>query len=78
MEIFTSGQRVIWSDESAFTLKYQARQRVWVDKTDKTLKTCMMKGVIKHDKKIMVWGCFSYYGVGHIYCVKGIMYAAKL
>ena len=32
-----------------------------------------MRATVKHDKKINIWGCFSYYGVGHLYRVKGIL-----
>uniref|UniRef100_A0A667Z9F9 Tc1-like transposase DDE domain-containing protein n=1 Tax=Myripristis murdjan TaxID=586833 RepID=A0A667Z9F9_9TELE len=29
---------------------------------------------VKHGgTSIMIWGCFSYYGVGPIYCIPGIM-----
>jgi hypothetical protein len=30
-------------------------------------------GTVKHDKKINVWGCFTYDGVGHIHRIVGIM-----
>ena len=30
-------------------------------------------GTVKHDKKINVWVCFSYIGVGNLYRVPGIM-----
>jgi hypothetical protein len=29
---------------------------------------------VKHDKKVMVWGCFSYGGVGRLYRINGIMF----
>ena len=32
-----------------------------------------LSGTVKHDKKINVWGCFAYEGVGHIHRVVGIM-----
>ena len=32
-----------------------------------------MTATIKHDKKINVWGCFSYHGVGDIIRIKGIL-----
>ena len=28
---------------------------------------------VKHDKKIMVWGCFAAFGAGNIYRDQGIM-----
>jgi hypothetical protein len=28
---------------------------------------------VKHDAKLMVWGCFTYHGVGKLYWIPGIM-----
>jgi hypothetical protein len=28
---------------------------------------------VKHDKKIMLWGCFAYHGVGRLHWIKTIM-----
>lgn len=41
-------------------------------KSVETTPWCL-QGSVKHDKKIMVWGCFSWNGVGHLHRVKGIM-----
>jgi transposase len=32
-----------------------------------------MLGTVKHDKKINLWGAFSYNGVGHLHQIGGIM-----
>jgi len=32
-----------------------------------------MRGTVKHDVKINVWGCFSAHGVGNLYLVQGIL-----
>ena len=32
-----------------------------------------MQGTVKYQKKIMVWGCFSWSGVGRLYRINGIM-----
>ena len=61
---------VLWSDESPFTLRYQCRRRVLRAKDEK-FKYFAMTPTIKHDRKINVWGCFSYHGVGDLYMVEG-------
>ncbi len=35
----------------------------------------LLKGTVKHDRKINVWGCFAWSGVGHLCHVKGIIKA---
>ena len=41
-------------------------------KKEKFDKMCL-KATVKHDQKIMVWGCFASHGVSHFYLVDGIM-----
>ncbi len=36
-------------------------------------KPFALKGTVKHDAKLMVWGCFAAHGVGHLYQVEGIL-----
>jgi hypothetical protein len=65
-------REVLWSDESKFVIRYHASRKVWRLKGQRfnpknTVKT------VKHDKKVMVWGCFSYGGVGRLYRIHGIM-----
>lgn len=70
-------KQVLWSDESPYVLRYQGRERIWVFSNDNRYDTELLRGTVKHDKKIMVWGCFSWWGTGDLYQVKGIMNAAK-
>jgi hypothetical protein len=65
-------KKVMWSDESPYVLRYNQRKRVWRLPNERYSKPCMA-GTVKHDKKIMVWGCFAAHGVGNFYRVKGIM-----
>jgi transposase len=63
---------VLWSDESKFEIRYHASRKVWRKDGQRynpknTIKT------VKHDKSVMVWGCFSYWGVGRLYRINGIM-----
>lgn len=65
-------RRVMWSDESPFTLSYNRRTRVW-RWADEKFKPFALRGTLKHDLKINVWGCFAAHGVGKICRIEGIM-----
>ena len=65
-------RRVLWSDESPFVLIYNGRKLVWRLGNERYSITCCT-GTVKHDIKIMVWGCFAAHGVGNLYLVEGIM-----
>lgn len=69
-------KKVLWSDESPFVLQYRGRKRVWRLHNERYRVRCM-QATIKYDKKINVWGCFAYGGVGHLYRVKGILVKEK-
>ena len=69
-------KNVLFSDESPFTLRYQQKRRIR-RKRGQRLKTKYLTAKFKHDKKINIWSCFSYYGVGNFYHIKGIMTAKK-
>lgn len=68
-------KNVLWTDESKIVLFGSKDRRQFVRgppntefKPQYTLKT------VKHGgSSIMIWGCFSYYGVGTIYRTPGIM-----
>ncbi len=69
-------KQVLFSDESPYVLRYSGSQRVWRRHNERyILKNT--KAVIKHDIKIMVWGCFSYHGVGRLYHIEGILDSKK-
>lgn len=70
-------KKVLFSDESPFTLRYNGRVRVWKFNNDDPYDIRLLRGTIKHDKKINIWGCFSWYGVGDIYRVRGNMNAKQ-
>jgi transposase len=66
-------KRVLWCDESPFTLSYQPKQRVRRP-SGKAFDKKYIKPTFKFGGgKIMVWGCFSYYGVGELYKIEGKM-----
>ena len=68
----TQWKRVLFTDESPFTIRYQPRLRVWRPE-GQGCNPRYSKGTVKHSKKINVWGGFSYNGVGKLYRVKGIL-----
>lgn len=69
---------IIFSDESKFNLFYiDGKIKVWRE-PKKGLKNKNLVPTIKHGGgSIMLWGCFSYYGVGNLVVIKGKMNAAK-
>lgn len=64
--------RVMWTDESPFVLRFNRKKRVWRMHNERYNPICTI-GTVKHDKKIMVWGCFAAHGIGHLHKVNGIM-----
>ena len=65
-------KKVLWTDESPYVLRCMLRQFVWRTPGEKFTRRCM-QGTVKHQKKINVWGCFSWNGVGSLYRINGIM-----
>ena len=65
---------VIWSDESKFEVFNQKRrQRVWRTSKD-AYKKGMIQSTVKHGGgNTLVWGCFSYSGIGNLVEINGIM-----
>ena len=65
-------EKVLWSDESPFVLRFNRKRRVWrISNSGWQPRNCV--GTVKHDKKLNVWGCFSAHGVGRLYRIEGIM-----
>ena len=69
-------KKIIWSDESPFVLRFQRRSYVWRRRNEQLSPRCL-QGTLKHQKKIMVWGCFSWYGVGAFCRINGILTKEK-
>jgi len=65
-------ERVLWSDESPYVLRFKGKQIVWRRHNERYLvKNCV--ATVKHDDKIMVWGSFAASGVGILHRIHGIM-----
>lgn len=69
-------KNVLWSDESPFVSRWNGNVRVWRRVGERYHPKCL-RGTIKHDKKIMVWGCFSAGGVGSFVRIQGILVKEK-
>ena len=64
--------RVLWSDESPFVLRFNGRRRVWRRQNER-YHVKALKGSFKNDLKLNVWGCFCAKGVGRLHHIKGVM-----
>lgn len=64
--------KVLWSDESPFTLHFNIKKYHWGRDHEK-LKPFAIQPTVKHSKRINVWGCFAAGGVGVLHRIEGIM-----
>ena len=67
-------KKVLWTDESKFEV-FGNRRRVYVRRSssEKMHPDCVTPTVKHGGGSVMVWGCFSYSGVGHLHRVQGIL-----
>jgi hypothetical protein len=68
---------IVWSDESRFEL-FGTKRRKWVWRRPKQAldKDCLVPTFKSGQKSVMIWGCFTRYGVGPLVRVEGRMAAA--
>ena len=67
-------KRVIWSDEKKFELMNSRRRVIVYRRKGQRYNLKFVKPSVKHGGgSIMVWGCFSYHGMGALHLINGIM-----
>lgn len=65
---------VLWTDESKFELFGTNRRRFVRRKTNEKYNPSCIAPTVKHGGgSVMVWGCFSYEGLGELFKIDGIM-----
>ena len=69
-------KKILWSDESHFFVQGQRSQHVRRSNGEE-LQPGHIEQYVKHPEKIMFWGCFSYFGVGPLKPVSGMMNSVK-
>lgn len=66
--------RVVWSDEKKFELMGAKKRVIVYRKVGQRYKLKHVNPSMKHGGgSIMVWGCFSAFGVGSLHLINGIM-----
>ena len=69
-------RRVMWTDESPFVLSFSGRIRIWRMHNERYSIRCL-RGTVKHDIKINVWGAFCGSGVGRLEWIKDTLTKEK-
>ncbi len=65
-------KKVIWSDESRFTLfQNDGKVHVWRLPKEKYDVNCLVPTVKHGGGGVMMWGCFSWYGMGPLVRIDG-------
>ena len=65
-------RRVIFSDETHMFVQGQRSQHVRRSQNEK-IRNAHIDQRVKHPQKKMFWGCFSFYGIGSLHPVEGMM-----
>ena len=65
-------RRVIFSDETHMFVQGQRNQHVRRSQNEK-IRNAHIDQRVKHPQKKMFWGCFSFYGIGSLHPVEGMM-----
>lgn len=67
-------KKIIFSDETKFNLHFSnGKVKVWREPGTGLESDNLLSWFKRNGNGIMVWGCFSYYGVGRIVFIDGVM-----
>ena len=67
--------KIIYSDESKFTIfKCNGRAIVWRKPGEELELNCLLPTFKNSRNSVMVWACFSSFGVGKLVFIEDIMY----
>lgn len=69
-------RKILFSDESPMPFKFCPKRTI-IKNMEDSYNPEYIEPTVKHEKRVMVWGCFSYNGVGKLTQVKGIMDAKQ-
>jgi len=69
-------ENIIFSDESQFCIPIGEHGKVWRRKCEELSPLCTKK-VVKHPGNVMVWGCMSSKGLGHLIFIDGKVNSAE-
>ena len=59
-------KNILWSDEATFNVTCNRPGKVYMRPGADVCDPKYTCGTVKHPDSLMVWGCFSYYGVGEL------------
>lgn len=66
-------KKVLWSDESRFNLHASDGRRMVRRRVGESLHPDCIERTTKHPSSVMIWSCFSWYGVGRFFvCEKTV------
>lgn len=68
---------IIWSDESKFEVTIGDVRKKVIRNKDEAFHTDCIKRKVKFPGSVMIWGCMSAQGLGHLHFVEGTVNAVK-
>jgi hypothetical protein len=70
-------ENILWSDESHFCLRNPGCPHIWCQPHEKYDINCLIPTVKHGQVSVMVWGCFSWFGLGPLVIVTGTIISVK-
>ena len=69
--------KVIFSDESTFTIQNHARNNFVRKRPQEAFSPPCISPTLKHPTSVMIWGCMASNGIGRLHICEGMMNATK-